>query len=131
MATKAKLKRYKDGAWEEYYPTTSAEQVTGLEQLINSLIDENTIELTATLPAADWSSSGSGGLEQTVEVPGILEIDNPVIDLTFSGEYLADTNQFYEWAKVYRITTQDNAIKAFAVEAPATDINIKILVIRK
>lgn len=128
MAVKAKLKRYRDGSWEQYYPETDVDQVNGLEQLINSLIDQNVVELTATLPASDWS--GSSPSSQTVIVPGLLASDDPVVDLTFSGNYVQDTGQFYEWSKVYRITTQANAITAFAIEDPAVDINIKILVIR-
>lgn len=128
MAIKAKLKRYKDGQWEQFNPETEVGQVNGLEQLINSLIDQNTIELTATLPSSDWT--GSSPATQTVIVPGLLASDDPVIDLTYSGNYVQDTGQFYEWSKVYRITTQENAITAFAIEEPTVDINIKILVIR-
>lgn len=128
MATKAKLKRYKDGQWEQFNPETEVSQVNGLEQLINSLIDQNTIELTATLSSSDWA--GSSPATQTVIVEGLLASDDPVIDLTYSGNYVQDTGQFYEWSKVYRITTQDNAITASAIEAPTVNINLKILVIR-
>lgn len=109
MAIKAKLKRYNNGEWEHYFPQTSLE-----EKLV-------------TLPAASWS--GTNPKTQIVSIPGLKEEDKVIIDLAHSGQFVSDTEQFIEFAKVYRITVQDNAIQAFAIEAPQVDINIKILVI--
>lgn len=109
MAIKAKLKRYNNGEWEQYFPQTSLE-----EEIV-------------TLPAASWS--GTGPATQTVSVQGLKEEDKVIIDLSHSGQYQEDTEQFVEFAKVYRIIVQDNAIQAFAITAPEVDIDIKVLVI--
>lgn len=128
MAEKAKLKRYRDGTWEQYYPETTADQVIGLEQLISSVGGAEVLEFTATLSSGGWS--GSNPATQTVSVSGLLASDDPVIDVTYSGSYESDYQQFLDWAKVYRITTSNGSITAFAVGPITASINIKLLVVR-
>ena len=109
MAIKAKLKRYTDGQWEQYFPQTSLE------------------EKSVTLTSAGWT--GSDPSVQTVSVPGLKEGDKVIIDQTFSGTYEESAQQFVEFSKVYRILVKDNEIEAFAITDPTADIDIKILVL--
>lgn len=128
MAVKAKLKRYRNGSWEEYYPETNTDQVVGLEQLISSAGGAEVLEFTATLSASNWS--GTSPATQTVSVSGLLDSDDPIIDLTYSGNFSSDYDQFIDWSKVYRITTSTDSITAFGVGDITSDISIKLLVVR-
>lgn len=118
---------------------------TGTENVIKSIslddfghvtsIDSAVVEsgsvsetYTGTLTSAGWS--GSDPLTQTVAVTGLLATDNPTIDITFVDNYNTDTATAIEWTKIYRITTQDDQITAYAVEQPLVDIPIQIKVVR-
>lgn len=83
---------------------------------------------TATLSNSNWS--GTEPSTQTVNVTDILETDNPTIDVTFSNVYSTDTARVIEWNKVYRITTQNGQITAYATEVPLVDLPIQIKGVR-
>ena len=84
--------------------------------------------LTVTLDSGNWS--GTDPVTQTVNVTGILETDNPTIDIVFSGTYNTDTARAIEWNKIYRVDTLDGQITAFAIEAPLINLPIQIKVVR-
>ena len=127
MAIKAKLKRFQNGTWQEYYPETTTDQVVGLEQFVEDNAKQ-LVEYEVILSSANWENEEP--FSQTVVIEGILEEDNPIVDIAFTGIYLEDANKFLEWTKVYRITTQEDAITAFAIEQPLVDIHIKLMVFR-
>ena len=88
----------------------------------------------AVLPASGWIED----LEeynwrwyQTVTVNGILETDEPLIDLYLNGLTEAEEDAVAEgWAYMVKIVTSANAITAYACDLPDVDIPIKIKEVR-
>jgi hypothetical protein len=68
-----------------------------------------TVTYTGTIGAGSWS--GSGPFTKAITVTGILETDNPIIDLDLSGVAFADVAaRQAEWGKIYRAVTSTNTI---------------------
>lgn len=83
---------------------------------------------TATL-GERWS--GNGPWTQTVEVEGMLESDNPMVDILLSGSEQADTARLRDWGLVSRITTVEGGITATCYESvPSVPLPIQIKVVR-
>lgn len=103
------------------------ERVKGLENGKAS-----TAGYTAILPAAGWSS-GNVPYGQEVAVPGILETDNPFVDVDMSGAYTGNqgTALTEAWSFVGRVTAKAGSIAAYCYEEkPTVDIPLVIRVVR-
>jgi len=84
--------------------------------------------LTATLDTT-WSGTSSP-YTKTVTVNGILASDTPIVDVVMSGTYATDEARIEQWGYVYRITTGDNSITAYATDKPTVELPIQIKVVR-
>ena len=84
--------------------------------------------LTATLDTT-WSGM-SPPYTKTVTVNGILASDTPIVDVVMSGTYATDTARLEQWGYVYRITTANNSITAYATDKPTVELPIQIKVVR-
>lgn len=94
----------------------------------SSLGGATTENYSGTLSSSGWS--GTEPSTQTITISGVTSSDNPTIDIDFSGVYNTDIGRSQEWGKVYRITTSTNSITAYALEAPAVDLPIRLKVVR-
>lgn len=82
----------------------------------------------AVLPASGWSDSAP--YTQTVAVEGILETDNPFVDVDMSSA--TDTLATIEsWNFINRITANNGSITAVAYEdVPTVDLSILLRVVK-
>lgn len=98
-------------------------------------------EVTSGVFTAKATLSVSGWVEdigdytwrwhQTIAVDGILETDEPLIDLYLNGLTEEQEDAVAEsWAYVVKITTSTNAITAYVCDLPEVDIPIKIKEVR-
>ena len=85
---------------------------------------------TATLSASGWSSTAP--YSQTVNVNGILETDNPFIDLDMSDASSNNAEDYQEaWMCIGRMVAQNGSIKAYCyTDKPEVNIKIIIKVVR-
>lgn len=87
-------------------------------------------DFTATLPYASWTGS-SAPYTKAVTVTGILETDNPDIDLDLSSTTYSDIATIQSgWANVYRGVTSADTITFYASTVPTIDIPLQIKVVR-
>ena len=84
----------------------------------------------ATFPAAGWS--GAAPYQQTVAVPGITVLDNPIAGLLFQdGNDAYNTQVLEEWGYISRITTSEGAVTGVCFEdRPTVDIRVQLKVVR-
>ncbi|WP_085832129.1 hypothetical protein [Clostridium merdae] len=88
-----------------------------------------TTTYTATLSTAGWSANAPH--TQTVTVSGLLEIDNPIIDVVLSDAVATAQAQLDAWGYVSKIVTGENSIVVYCYDAkPTIAIPIQILVVR-
>lgn len=66
--------------------------------------------------------------EVLIYVPGIKETDYPIVDLYFPNITDIDATTS-EWAKIYRITTENDQIRVYAKEPTSIDIPIILRVV--
>lgn len=112
--------------------TTSAKEniVSAINELatrINGKASTNTY--TATIENSAWSGSTAPYTKEII-VAGILETDNPIIDIVQTGTLNTDEVLIEEWVKIKRITTASNKIVVTATEIPTTNIPIQIKVVK-
>jgi len=84
----------------------------------------------AMLPASGWSDAAP--YQQTVAVPGITVLDNPIAGQLFQdGDNAYNTQALEEWGYVSRITTAEGSITGICFEdKPTIDIQIQLKVVR-
>jgi len=85
--------------------------------------------LTATI-GTEWAGSAAP-FTQEVALEGILAGDRPIVDIVPSEEYATAEKELEAWAAVYKITTADGSITAYATEKTDTALNIQMVVIRR
>ena len=104
------------------------------EEFVSTAIDElaggngATIQYIATI-TTNWTGDAAP-YTQEIAVEGILEGDDPIVDLVLSDDYATSQVQLEEWKKVYRITTSDNLITVYAEESILINLSIQLLVSR-
>lgn len=67
----------------------------------------------------NWTAA-STGYTQTIAVPGILAIDQPVADVVLTGDVDADLGVLEQWGLIHRIITSDGSITLYAYEGAPT-----------
>lgn len=77
-----------------------------------------------------WSGSAAP-YSKAQTINGILETDEPIIDLVPSDTFDTAETQIEAWSCVYRATTSANTITFYATDKPGVDIPIKVRCIRK
>lgn len=87
-------------------------------------------EYTVTIPTTNWVGD-TAPYYCDVNVDGILETDTPFIDALCINMYEDSMNILSEWSKIFRIITEDNNLKIYAVDKPLVEIPIIIKCIRK
>lgn len=112
--------------------TTSAK--ANIVSAINELSTEinsktSAVTYTATIENTAWSGS-TAPYTKEIQVAGILESDNPIIDVVQTGTFSTDKQLLREWLKVTRITTGANKITITANAVPSVNIPIQIKVVK-
>lgn len=111
---------------EKMYTLTAPTEETGVAN--KAYVDDKVKTFTVTL-GTSWS--GSGPYTQTATVSGLLDSDNPIVDVVLSSATATAKAQRDAWALVDRITTAANSITAYAYDKkPTTAIPIQIKVMR-
>lgn len=87
-------------------------------------------EYTATIPITNWIGD-TAPYYCDVNVDGILDTDTPLIDALCTNIYENNMNILSEWSKIFRIITENNNLKIYAVNKPLVEIPIIIKCIRK
>lgn len=102
-------------------------EVTGIAGSMAKIFKGEDIKI-----GTSWMAS-SGNIPpytQQVSVVGMLESDNPIIDIVPDNDYVTADRQLVAWAEIYRIDSRNDALVAYA-RAPTTEpIPIKIVCIR-
>lgn len=99
---------------------TLFEMIENMEEAI--LHKASVFNYTGTLPSASWTGE-EAPYTKAVTVNGILETDNPIVDMVCTGIYETDEVMQEDWAKIYRVVTSANTLTFYAKEVPAADIN--------
>lgn len=86
------------------------------------------VVLTATIAAADWTSSDP--YTNSVSVNGLLATDTPIMDLIASSTYATAQAETADYAYIYKATCADNALMLYASQAPTVDLNVQLLCLR-
>lgn len=143
-----------DAAGNRYllYPITTLDCVDGAEDLLHfdavqELTEEQRARVRSTLgipeagqnifraktllPAADWEEGEDGRYYQTIDLDGILDTDEPIIDLylmELSEEQIDEVAD--AWASAVNIVAGNGILTACFCDLPEVDIPIKIKEVR-
>ena len=103
------------------------------QNIVDVIVSESAssaVIYTAEL-ATDWENGESGEYLQTVEIPGILGTDNPVVDVILSDVLDEAKNQIEACNFISRIKTADGSITVYCFEEkPTSVIEIQLLCVR-
>jgi hypothetical protein len=83
---------------------------------------------TATVTTT-WTASGNY-FYQDITVSGILETDNPIVDINPGSDNALNITYSDCMCKVFRITTSANKIRVWATEKMTTAFPIQLKVVR-
>lgn len=84
---------------------------------------------TVTLPTTGWSVAGDGYLINRT-VRGILASDVPVVDVAPSDDMAETLGFMRQFSQVWRVTTSNDKITVYAKSVPATELPIRLTVVR-
>ena len=101
------------------------------QNIVDVIVNESpTVTYEAEI-ITSWESAETGEYLQTIEVPGILATDNPIVDVVLDA--LKDTalSQLEAWSCVSKIETSDGSITVTCLEeAPTVALPIQLKVVR-
>lgn len=92
--------------------------------LIDSFAGKTNSVVNATLPVDGWVGDAAP-YTNTVSVTGMLASHNPDVDLSPSSTYDTAQQQIKDYGYIYRITTAEGAITAYATDKPTVDLPIR------
>lgn len=87
-------------------------------------------KFTATIPAAGWTGDAAP-YTNIVTVPGLLEDDDPDVDIIPSDTFETAEAETEAYAAIYRMKTAVNTLTVLATDKPTVDINIQLRAVRK
>lgn len=87
-----------------------------------------TTTLTATIPV-EWTYS-NGYYYQTITVSGMLETDNPIVDIVPSSDNATNVIYNREWSKVLSIDTNTNSVTIWCAAQPTSALPVVFKVVR-
>ena len=88
-----------------------------------------TATYSATIPITGWVP-GTNQYTRSINVPGILPTDNPIIDIIRSSVADDREAQLEAWSCVELITTAADTITLYATAVPETALTLQIKVVR-
>ena len=84
---------------------------------------------TGQLMPDAWQGSAAP-YTQTVPIAPLLQSDTPIVDLTASADYETALREDKGWAHIYRITTQEGSVTAYAKKKTDVALNFMMKVVR-
>ena len=101
------------------------------QKIVNVQINETTVNTYTATIGTDWTTAETGEYTQTISVSGILETDNPIVDVVLDSEKDVALSQLEAWGCVSKIETSDGSITATCFEdMPGIAISIQLKVVR-
>lgn len=87
---------------------------------------------TVTLDKDNWLVGATGGYEQTVPVGGILETDDGMVQVDYTGitDFTVKGDLHYYFSLMINISAGANEITAYNFQEPIVDIPLRIKVVR-
>lgn len=105
-----------------------------IEALLEDIMSDRLFSTNFTANIPDSSNAGwaqeSSLFCITIECAGVLDTDNPFIDITMSGNVESDDALKYDWKKITMIETGSGTLKIYATKKPDAEIPIRIKVVR-
>lgn len=99
------------------------------QQIVNG--SSTVFAAKATFLTDNWTEQEDGRYTQTITVDGILETDEPLIDLCVEGLSADEEDEVGSaWASLVKIETSANALTAHFCDLPEVDVPIKIKEVR-
>ena len=118
---------------DELVGLEEADNVGEAIKLLNNKAEgkANTITLQTTIVASAFEG-GKAPFEQTIQLEGIYETDNPVVGvLVDANDVSLALRQQEAWGSIHRISCRDGEILVQCFEEkPTTDIPIQLKIIR-
>ena len=95
-------------------------------------IAENAVSqvYTDSLTVAGWTGENAP-FTQEVTISGILENDEPIIDVVLSSVYDTAMQEDNQWGNIYKAVTREDGITFYAKEKPTVALTFKARCIRK
>lgn len=111
-------------------PTSGSEQLVTSGGVYTALASKaSVITYTATIAAADWTSSDP--YTNAVTVTGLLTTDTPIMDLVASSTYATAQTEVADYGCIYKATcTTDGTLTVYASAAPSVDLDIQLVCMR-
>ncbi len=101
------------------------------QKVVNVQINETTVNTYTATIGTNWTTASTGEYSQTIEVPGILTTDNPIVDVVLDSEKELALSQLEAWGCVSKIETTNGSITATCFEdMPEVAIPIQLKVVR-
>ena len=103
------------------------------QKIVDLVVSEGgstSVKYTAEIGTV-WTTGESGEYLQTIEIPGILATDNPIVDLIQSTSIETAKSELEAWSLISKITTQNDNITVYCYNsAPSINLNINLLCVR-
>jgi len=115
-----------DNRWKDLYISGTVNGITAA--MVGAA---TTTEYISVIPTTGYSGS-SAPYSISISLVGILDTDNPIVDIDLSGDpsWLLTQSILENWAKVFDISTSNGLILVKVSDIPLVSIPIKIKVVR-
>ncbi len=101
------------------------------QKVVNVQVNETTVNTYTATISTDWVTAESGEYTQVIALDGILETDNPIVDVVLGSEKELALSQLEAWSCVSKIETADGSITATCFEdMPELALPIQLKVVR-
>ena len=107
------------------------EAESNVQRVLNDLLEQRYLisNYEATIPTEGWSES-DGLYTVNVTCSGILETDDPFIDIVLDGSYESEKAIISAWGYIVRIDTTNNTLTVYATKQPSVEIPIRVKAVR-
>lgn len=101
-----------------------------IEAKLESVGSGSSKHIFNTTVKTEWSGE-TAPYTQTISIPGILDTDEPVVDINVSEASLAESSNYQKVLNnIYKITTGNDKIIVYIAEKSTIEIPLKLLVVR-
>lgn len=101
-----------------------------IEAKLESVGSGSSKHIFSTTVKTEWSGE-TAPYTQTISIPGILDSDEPVVDIDVSEASLAESSNYQKVLNnIYKITTGNDKIIVYIAEKSTIEIPLKLLVVR-
>lgn len=102
--------------------------VREIRTAVNGIVAGMAIVYSGTI-GTSWAGS-EPPYTQSVTVEGLLESDNPIVDIVPDNDYSVAGSQLDGWSEIYRMVPHDNYLVAFTHRPVTVPIPIKLICVR-